>query len=48
MSVINWFKHINYKRLYKFFRFDINNFYPSIKETSLHEAVQFAEGHKRT
>ena len=43
ISVIKWFKNINNKRLYKFLRFDIKDFYPSIKEKLLHEATQFAK-----
>ena len=45
ISVIKWFKNINNKRLYKFLQFDIKDFYPSIKETLLHEAIQFAKEH---
>ena len=45
ISVIKWFKSINNKRLYKFFPFDIKDFYPSIKEVLLHEARQFAKEH---
>ena len=45
ISVIKWFKNINNKRLYKFLQFDIKGFYPSIKETLLHEAIQFAKEH---
>ena len=36
ISVIKWFQNINNKRLY---------FYPSIKETLLIEAIQFAKEH---
>ena len=42
---IKWFKSINKKRLYKFLQLDITDFYPSIKETLLHEAIQFAKEH---
>ena len=45
ISVINWFKNNNNKRFYKFLQFDIKDFYPSIKETLLHEAIQFAKEH---
>ena len=45
ISVISWFKNINNKRLYKFLQFHINYFYPSIKETLLQEAIQFAKEH---
>ena len=44
-SVITWFKNINDKRLYKFLQFDIKDFYPSIKDTLLHETIQFAREH---
>ena len=42
-NVITWFKNINNRRLYKFLQFDKNDFYPFIKETLLHEAIQFAK-----
>ena len=45
MSVIKWFENINNKRLYKFLQFDIKDFYPSIKETLLNKAIQFAKEH---
>ena len=45
MSVIKWFKNINNKRLYKFLQFDIKDFYQSIKETLLNEAIQLAKEH---
>ena len=45
ISVIKWFKNINNKRLYKFFQFDIKDFYPSIKKTLSHETIQFAKEH---
>ena len=45
ISVIKWFENINNKRLYKFLQFDIKDFYPSIKETLLNEAIQFAKEH---
>ena len=45
ISVIKWLKHINSKRLHKFLQLDIKDFYPSIKNTLLHEAVQFATEH---
>ena len=40
-----WFKNINNNRVHTFFRFDIKDFYPSIKETLLDEAMQFAKEH---
>ena len=45
ISVIKWFKNINNKRLHNFLQFHIKDFYPSIKETLLHEAIQFAKEH---
>ena len=45
ISVIKWLKNINNKRLYKFLQFDIKDFYPSINETLLHEAMQFLKEH---
>ena len=43
--VIKWFKNINKKRLYKFLQFDVKDFYSFIKETFLHEVLQFAKEH---
>ena len=42
-SVINWFKSIPNKHLYTFLMFDIKDFYPSIKEKLLREAIRFAK-----
>ena len=42
-SVINWFKNIPNKHLYKFLMFDIKDFYPSIKGKLLCEAIRFAK-----
>ena len=36
---MKWFKNIDNKGLYKFLQFDINDFYPSIKEAFLNEAT---------
>ena len=44
-SEIKWSKSINNKKLYKFLQFDIKDFYPSIKETLLHEAIQSTKEH---
>ena len=44
-SVITWFRNIKDKHLYKFLIFDIKYFYPSIKESLFHEALQFAKMH---
>ena len=44
-SVITWFRNIKDKHLYKFLIFDIKDFYPSIKESLFHEALQFAKMH---
>ena len=41
-SVIEWFKYINEKHLNKFMVFDIKEFYPSIKENLLRNALEFA------
>ena len=38
-------KNINDKRLYKFLQININDFYPSIKETLLHEDIKLAKEH---
>ena len=38
-SVIEWFKNINEKHLNKFIVFDIKEFYPSIKENILRNAL---------
>ena len=43
--VIGWFKQIKNKHLYKFATFDIKEFYPSIKECLLKDAINFAEQH---
>ena len=45
ISVIKWFENINNMILYKFLQFDIKDFYPSIKETLLNEAIQFVKEH---
>ena len=45
ISVIKWFKNINNKRLCKSLQFDITDFYQSIKETLLNEAIQLAKEH---
>ena len=43
--VLDWFKQIKNKDLYKFATFDIKGFYPSIKEGLLKSAINFAEQH---
>ena len=40
---MNWFKNIPNKHLFKFLMFDIKDFYPSIKEKLLWEAITFAK-----
>ena len=45
ISVRKSFRNINNKRLYKFLQFNIKAFYPSIKETLLHEVIQSAKDH---
>ena len=42
-SVINWFKEITEKHRYTFVMFDIKDFYPSISESLLKEALNFAK-----
>nr|XP_047123016.1 uncharacterized protein LOC124806296 [Hydra vulgaris] len=44
-NVIDWFKAIKDKHLYKFLIFDIIDFYPSISETLLKNSIKFAEQH---
>ena len=46
--VLDWFKQIKNKHLYKFATFDIKEFYPSIKECLLKNAINFAEQHTET
>ena len=46
--VIDWFKQTKNKNLYKFVTFDIEEFYPSIKECLLKNAINFAEQHTET
>ena len=43
--LIDWFKQTKNKHLYKFATFDIKEFYPSIKERLLKNAINFAEQH---
>ena len=45
--VIDWFKQIKNKSLYKFTIFDIIEFYPSIKEYLLKNAIKFAKQHTK-
>ena len=44
-TVINWFKKIEHKNEYKFMVFDIKDFYPSISEKLLNDAINFAKQH---
>ena len=44
-DVINWFSSINNKNSHTFTVFDIKEFYPSIKESLLKEAIEFAKEH---
>ena len=44
-SVIDWFEKIESKSSHKFLMFDIKDFYPSIKEGLLIEALEFAKQH---
>ena len=41
-DVINWFEKIDEKHLHTFTIFEIKDFYLSIKETLLKNAIQFA------
>ena len=41
-NVIDWFKNIQNKTVHTFTMFDIKDFYPSIKETLLQNALTFA------
>ena len=43
--VLDWFKQIKNKHLYKFAMFDIKEFYPSIKECLLKNVINFAKQH---
>ena len=45
ISVIKRFENINNKRSYNFLQFNVKDFHPSIKETLLNEAIQFAKEH---
>ena len=42
-SIIEWFKRIEQKHLYKFIIFDIKDFYPSIQEELLNKGLRFAQ-----
>ena len=44
-NVIDWFNEISNKKLLKFLVFDIKEFYPSIKEQLLKEALDFANSY---
>ena len=44
-SVLNWFKSIKNKSIYKFILFDIESFYPSITKELLEEALTWACQH---
>ena len=46
-TVIDWFKAIESKHEYKFMVFDIEQFYPSIKESVLLKALEFAKKHTK-
>ena len=41
-SVIEWFQNLDAQRNTKFIKFDIVNFYPSISENLLEDAIAFA------
>ena len=42
-SVVNWFKSILNRHLHTFLIFDLKDFYPSIKEKLLREAIKFGK-----
>ena len=42
-AVISWFKNIPYKERYKFLSFDVIDFYPSISDKLLSDAISFAK-----
>ena len=42
-SVIDWFQNLDAQRNTKFIKFDIVNFYPSISENLLEDAIAFAK-----
>ena len=44
-AVVEWFKAINNKNSYKFCMFDIKDFYPSINEALLSDALKYAHKH---
>ena len=46
-EVVEWFKAIKNKSSYKFCMFDIKDFYPSIKESLLLDALNFARKHTK-
>lgn len=46
-EVINWFKNIDNKHECKFIVFDIEQFYPAIKESVLMKALEFAKAHTK-
>ena len=41
-EVLDWFKSIKNKKIYKFINFDIESFYPSITPALLEEALEWA------
>ena len=42
-DAISWFKNINNKKQSSFVNFDVENFYPSISEKLLTDAINFAK-----
>ena len=46
-AVVDWFTVIENKNSYKFCMFDIKDFYPSIKESLLLDALNFARNHTK-
>ena len=44
-SILDWFKGIQNKQAHTFIVFDVKDFYPSISESLLKEAINFAKNH---
>ena len=44
-NLLDWFESIKQKHLFKFLPFDIEKFYPSIKEALLKKALDFVEAY---
>ena len=44
-TIVNWFKRISNKEQCKFVQMDIKGFYPSISQTTVDNALLFAQNH---